>query len=141
MNTHETYVNLETAKLLKQAGFDWEVESIYSGDTLCENSIGWGSFPVDANSTPHKDVFSAPSLAITQRWLREVMDTYIIPQISDYEANGCIWEYDYRINIHNINPLRSLYKYKSYEEALEAGIQKALKYILKDKEDGRNTNS
>jgi hypothetical protein len=37
MNTHETYVNFETAKLLKQAGFDWEVEFFYQDSKYTNN--------------------------------------------------------------------------------------------------------
>lgn len=150
MNTHETYVNLETAKLLKQAGFDWEVEFFYQSgifksvlpDVLFNDNfedieyyykhigIPLSSINYNGGSSKFLEEYSAPTLTIAQRWLREVMDTYIIPQISDYEANGRIWEYDYRVGIHNINPIRSLYKYKSYEEALEAGIQNCLIDIL-----------
>lgn len=30
MNTHEQYITLTTAKMLKRAGFDWETNSYYS---------------------------------------------------------------------------------------------------------------
>ena len=142
MNTHEAYVSLKVAKLLKQAGFDWETREYYKF-TDEGHRFSWNTLPVNWNkkvavliAEKHglSEGYSAPTLAVAQRWLREVMDTYIIPQISDYEANGCIWEYDYRINIHNINPMRSLYKYKSYEEALEAGIKKCLEIILEKDE-------
>ena len=130
---HEYYVSLEVAKLLKEAGFDWKVNHSYpdceSLDNSCSGYMEDLSFYHNLNDGKYGGM-SAPTLDVAQRWLREVMDTYIIPQISDYEVDGCIWEYDYRINIHNINPMRSLYKYKSYEEAQEAGVKRALEIIL-----------
>lgn len=73
MNTHETYVSLETAKLLKQAGFDWECDKIY----YCyhEDNDTWD---LEDNHKNHFRVLEldncllAPSLAVAQKWLREV---------------------------------------------------------------------
>lgn len=121
---YESYVSLETAKLLKKAGFDLDCIGIYIGDAFID--AGYKNMRNGTNL----EMLRAPSLAVAQRWLREVKDTYVIPQISDYEVDGRIWEYDYRVGIHNINPIRSLYKYKSYEEAIEAGIKKCLTTLV-----------
>lgn len=138
MNTHETYVSLETAKMLKEAGFDWECNQGFNplGEPCTWYNHKWIGEGLDLCEEPTDECLVRPTLAVAQRWLREVKDTYIIPQISDYEANGCIWEYDYRTNIHNINPIRSLCKYKSYEEALEEGIKTVLNLFKEDKNYG-----
>ena len=133
MKTHETYVSLETAKLLKQAGFDWEVNHSYPNcDSLDNSCSGYmEDLPFYHNLNDGKyGGMSAPTLDVAQKWLREVKDTYVIPQIRYYEADGRIREYDYRVGIHNVNPIRGLYKYKSYEESLESGIQNCLTLIL-----------
>ena len=59
---HEYYVSLEVAKLLKEAGFDWEVEYVYNFGKLIRSV----AHPVLGNE------LAAPTLDVAQRWLREV---------------------------------------------------------------------
>ena len=67
MNTHETYCSLETCKLLKQAGFDWECPQIYlqtvRGHEIHGMYKGWIPSPHD---------FWCPTLSVAQKWLREI---------------------------------------------------------------------
>jgi len=125
MNTHESYVSLETAKMLKQAGFDWECPQAYDimdGD-ICNVS------PWDVENLG--GFVYAPTLEVAQRWLREVKncDIYVTP------TNGL-----YFVHIRKyLEPVETKCEYSeypnkfvchTYEEAQEAGIKKALEIIL-----------
>lgn len=125
MNTHETYVSLETAQLLKKAGFDWECR--YGFDekrTICRgvfNTINWN----DGKTL----CCSRPELHIAQKWLREVKNMNI--EVSyDKERNwnfACVFNMDEDITYDNY-----FYEkyFDTYESALEAGIKKCLTLIL-----------
>ena len=124
MNTHESYVSLETAKMLKEAGFDWPC--IYGYDAK-----GKTCYPYDYRYTPWNDgttlCCSQPTLAVAQRWLREVKgySIYVIPGGYKYYVldnnDSCGYGSTYTLN--------STLK---YEEALEAGIQKCLRILLEE---------
>ena len=109
----ESYVSFDTAKLLKEAGFEAEC-----------------GFIVDDDGRK----LYRPTQALAARWLREVhriaLDVAFIPPSVDGdvwqyffgEMDDMIWEGDYD------TPER---KYATYEEALEAGLQEAIKLIAK----------
>ena len=133
MNTHETYVSLEVAKLLKQAGFDWSCQSAWDLTFPDEPYLNYDAiYPVDFRNNLD-DVFYAPTLAVAQKWLREVKecDVYVSPSDDLYFAH--IKKYG------EINPEEVTRKFiefpncfvsNSYESVLEAGIKKCLTLIL-----------
>jgi hypothetical protein len=124
---HECYVSLEVAKLLKEAGFDWKTEYAYVDELFCPMR----SFSSNFNSWGIKihEFVSAPTLDVAQRWLREVKKIHI--EITF----GGKWIYT-PYNLTNLECLLSedefpeIRNYNTYEEALEAGIKKALEIIL-----------
>ena len=137
MNTYETYVSLETAKLLKQAGFDWETVQAYGQDEGLYGSIGisW-----DFNNKKEGFV-SAPTLDVAQRWLREVKEMYAEAYLSEshhtpvWIAEVYLWEnrplgreLRDKCLCTGIGPVY----FDTYEEALEAGINKCLTLLLKE---------
>lgn len=174
---HECYVSLEVAKLLKKAGFDWKVDTLYfsmqDDDYLIKEELikctdyfpnggqrGTGNIFHNWNqlNTKRGDYYafvskknflefdyeiikkdttliSAPTLDVTQRWLREVKgievyahvfyDTYDTSEGWDvyvYEVNHIAKQTEDWINSYDV--------YHSYEEAQEAGIKKVLEIIL-----------
>ena len=80
--THEQFVTLETAKLAKQAGFDWECWAYWlsdyaNGELEQKAPFENRAVPYDYNTGPGAryrkgDMFSAPTQSVLQRWLREV---------------------------------------------------------------------
>ena len=127
MNTHETYVSLEVAMLLKQAGFDWNTYNGYNENgkfaDKCRNLIDWNDFD---------DFYSAPPLAVAQRWLREVKG-YIL-EITAVRQNPDDVYKTYIGYWYNIFEEGKCGHYDTYEEALEAGIKKVLEIILEKRE-------
>ena len=125
MNTtnHECYVSLEVAKLLKKAGFDWDTYSAYNKDGMFTDKnrsiLTWNDFA---------NYYSAPTLDVVQRWLREIKNSHIeISPSSDMSA----YIYIYNILLPGDKFwLGSPISYITYEEAQEAGIKKALEKIL-----------
>ena len=171
---HECYVSLEVAKLLKEAGFDWEtfshwVESdinnpdfkfsglsdkpiLYDGytpideDTCVGRKKDWNNYN---DECPLICNYSAPTLAVAQRWLREVKGLLLGMAVHDNALNYA-WEYTIsRIEHVNLdgrdlsligwlcdnydeteNIIHHGKKFVPYEETLESGIKKALEMIL-----------
>ena len=118
---HEYYVSLEVAKLLKKAGFDWDTYSAYNKDGMFTDKnrsiLTWNDFA---------NYYSAPTLDVAQRWLREIKNIHI-----EISPNSDMSAYIYNILLPGDKFwLGSPISYITYEEAQEDGIKKALKKIL-----------
>lgn len=136
---HEYYVSLEVAKLLKEAGFDWKCMCYY---TLINPKIHIPNNGVIAFMKKYEELFrnhnetksliySAPTIDVAQRWLREVKNVSVDISSTRYSE----WEYIIRrINQsnHNDNTIFALTAcgFYTYEEAQELGIKNALEIIL-----------
>ena len=138
MNTHESYVSLETAKLLKQAGFDWEVEQWFE---ILENGKPMYAEGITYNMNSEiygGSTISMPTLSVAQRWLREAKGYIVLIEPPYSESNGIIdvdWLAPFIYNKHESKrEYSSDDAYDSYEEALESGIKKCLELILEEKE-------
>ena len=130
----EQKVIFETAKLAKEKGFDIPCENYY--DTyiddddidLCNYEENRGSNFAYLRKNENDFEYSAPTQALLQKWLRETYDIHIDfeydlePNMKTINVSFCV-----------INNKGSLYEekkqYLKYEQALEQGLQKALKLI------------
>lgn len=124
----EELVTFETAKLLKEKGFKEDIFTFYELDCVEGDMILSETYDYSDNFNKKDDCFSAPSQYLAQKWLRETKNLHI--EISYMYEN--YWIYDIlTIPNHDLVGLsdRPIIHYKSYEEALEAGIQEALKLI------------
>lgn len=140
----EQYVSFETAKLLKQAGFDEYVCDYFYVDNEEVNEAS-SYYMEHYNSSIDKNVYSRPTQQLAARWLREEHDIHIsvAPDISSYEDCTCVHE-DRRFilswSVFKEGKVHCRYwpdVFKTFESALEAGLQQALKQIifkLKDKQ-------
>lgn len=116
---HECYVSLEVAKLLKEAGFDWEIKTFYFNNELGETMLG------DAKNHNFSNQFiSAPTLAVAQQWLMEVKNVDVFAYRNEPK--------DKFESIVSFNKKWSTTGMciNTYEEALETAIKKALEMIL-----------
>lgn len=141
---HEYCVSFEVAELLKEAGFDWEVNHYYftqNGKTEAKSDFrhpaqnyNESMATMDSKSFEF-EVCSRPTLDVAQRWLREIknFDVYICP------INGVYFVYIRKY----LEPVETKCEYSeypnkfvchTYEEALEAGIKKCLELILEKRE-------
>lgn len=141
MNTHETYVSFETAKLLKKAGFDWEIKHYYftqNGKTELNYNFkhpaqNYNKSMATMDSTSFEfEVCSCPTLEVAQRWLRDVKGIllYMTPKRVNMEWKWDFWYIDLR-DISDIEQRYSTKNFNTYEEAQETGIKSILELILK----------
>ena len=116
---HEYYVSLEVAKLLKEAGFDWEIKTFYFNNELGETMLG----DVKNHNFSNKFI-SAPTLTVVQQWLREVKNVDVFAYRNEPK--------DKFESIVSVNKKWSTTGMciNTYEEALETAIKKALEMIL-----------
>ncbi len=125
----EQLISFETAKLAKEKGFDEGCKKYYSTDKQFHSS---------KQILTHKSLRSGGYLISTQsllqKWQREKHNTYIVvelDQTSDpkfcfiirkFYKSKCQWD-----NLLGNKTFSDLYY--TYEEALEQGLQEALKLI------------
>ena len=135
----EKLISFETAILAKEKGFknacDWFVnkdnEHIFMPDFLYPNN---SEFTYDPENDPEvieweelmNTLVLAPTQSLLQKWLREVHEISI--KIDDYYTNSRV-RFDYNVcelGSQEDNPVGI---FETYEEALETGLQEALKLI------------
>lgn len=127
----EELVTLETAKLLKEKGFVWEYERTIS----CDKIIRRWNHPQYISCCTEIDgelvEFLCPTLYVAQKWLRETKNLHI-----SIIRNSCGYTYDICKADNGTHISEGIFKgpndggqWDIYEEALEAGIQEALKLI------------
>ena len=134
-------VKLETAKLLKELGFDWGCNNAYVNLEPYEKFDNTQTtYMVCQNHNSKKHRISVPTKALTQKYLREVHNYHIrVDDFLSYE-DKIIWDYEITIigtdldEKGNYTPLVSYgvvdeREFKNYEEALEIGIFRCLKII------------
>lgn len=126
--SHEYYVDLEVAKLLEKAGFDWNCYKLYEREYERDGRV---HAVTSANWNSSLKYYSAPTLEVAQRWLREIkrIHLYVRPILDERKyvvtvvVDDLIWG---QVNDNTGTTKR----FNTYEEAQEAGIKKALELIL-----------
>ena len=132
----ESYVSFDTARMLKEAGFDVPCRGIYRAyrmgnsvfreydrkntkDDLCRNDVDGFQYE-----------YLAPTQALAARWLREV---YNVAIYSLYDDDTEQWFYFIDAFTKNsaINGFQSGSEYDDYESAFEDGLREAIKLIKK----------
>ena len=118
----EELVTLETAKLLKEKGFNEYCENVIDNNGVLRKTL------YRTNNDLPKVCYSHPTQSAAQKWLRDTKCLHI--EIG--YMYGDYWLYDIlTIPTHDLIGLedRDSVRYNTYEEALEAGIQEALKLM------------
>ena len=120
----ESYVSFETAKMLKEAGFDVPCTSNYMTSKSSWNDLQRANF--NASET----TYSRPTQALAARWLREM---YNVAIYSFYDTDMEQWFYVVDAFTKNpvINVFQSGSEYDDYESSFEAGLREAIKLIKK----------
>ena len=142
----EDYVSFEIAKLLKEKGFDESTSMVYmSYDHLCKlnryDSIRNSNYN---DITKNYFEYTAPTLQMAMKWLREVYNIVIGVNVLNENNKGntdysnpdrwwYFWEFTdtkgvYKEELHP-DPLSN--EYSTYEEAAEAAIKYCLENLVK----------
>ena len=128
----EQLISFETAKLAKEKGFDASCyDAFNSKGNLYSN--GWCEYlydnkveiPFGSGVLQSQDIL-APTQSLLAKWLREEHNIIVLV---DYEGIDGYYYKFYSYKEGNKNYDASDKNYNTYEEALEAGIQEALKLI------------
>ena len=117
----ESYVSFDTAKLLKEAGFDAPCYVKYT-----DRGVQWdASYPENFNADDWG--YSCPTQALAARWLREEHRIFIMltPVIEG-------WMYDlFDLKKHQYILCNEDAMTESYEVAFETALREAIKLIKK----------
>lgn len=127
----EDYVSFEIAKLLKEKGFDEPCECLYDTENNDVSIVnGWMNISNSELEEREFVCYSAPTLQMTMKWLREVHNYNIeIDTIGQKFRNTLFW----RSVIYNLEHDIECYReedFKSYEEACEAAIKYCLENLI-----------
>lgn len=121
----EELVTLETAKMLKEKGFNEYCKNVISDKGLMMETIFRTSKDLP------KSFYSCPMQSIAQKWIRETKNLHI-----SIIRNACGYGYDICKADNDTHITDGIFKgpndggqWDTYEEALEVGIQEALKFI------------
>lgn len=123
----EQYVTFETAKMAKEKGFNESCKCFY--EKVLDKVIKW-----ECNGgiiSTLRDEFLCPTQSLLARWLREKYNLYIEIDYIDYiDTCGVKGFAVYLNDIQNNRYLNfDVIPYDTYEEAMEDGLQEALKNI------------
>lgn len=131
----EDYVSFETAKLLKEKGFDIECDYLYvNGDIVRAQGGKYNWNKGETIFTDYKNECSTPTLQIAMKWLREVHDFNVNIELTIHgyfcslshivrDSSG------YIIDIEDSEAWETAY-YDSYEEACENAIKYCLENLI-----------
>jgi hypothetical protein len=141
---HEEYVSFDTAKLLKEAGWDIPTRGIYrtnrNGDYRFVEYDRKSSLSNCTRCLTDGFAYEylAPTQALAARWIREV---YKLQVLSNCECDTMKWYYAI-YDIDMIDPVRDIHfsedNYDTYEQAMEAGLQRAVKMIKERRSDEKD---
>ena len=135
----EDRVSFETARLLKEKGFDYASFHCYEekeADSILFVTLSAPLSNSDLDNTiePHK-CYSAPSLQVAMKWLRSNFNLNPVPY-----ALSLGWAFDiFDLSDRDITGCKKLYSmdfhakstcYETYEEAAEAAIRYCLENLI-----------
>jgi len=129
----EDYVTYETAKLLKEKGFDEATIGYYN--TLCEipERIKFFDSPIFIyGSDGLIGCIQAPTLQMTMKWLREVhgIDIEVRTHYLNYLKPNDIRYYSGKILKGSEDVIHTIYSKDTYEQVAEAGIRYCLENLI-----------
>lgn len=138
---NEDYVSYEQAKTLKELGFNWACIGFYNHykipcieHNICyEGKIIKENYNDDFIANTYNVLCSAPTLAQAQKWLREVKQIEVNSTYDLICGEGWFFYHNdlEHVSFSGIDKMGDTL-YASYEQALSAGIDKALE-LLKEK--------
>lgn len=128
MYIEEQYVSFETAKLLKEKGFDVFGDGSYGSETEIHREYSpFGKIRDISTSRPSEKGYPAPSQQMAMRWLREVHTIDITIEITIIGARPrnyycSIWDKNNQNYILDV--------FDTYEDACETAILYCLTNLI-----------
>ena len=128
----ETLIRFETSEFAKEKGFNEETFYGFDEKGVHTEHIEYKSYApnepeIRISDYLQKWFYQRPSQAHLQKWLMEKhsIDVVATPVRAIGYDEISYWTYF----IKSVSPMRNNYKFKTYEDALEIGLQNALELI------------
>ena len=122
----DEYITVKTAMLAKQKGFNEPCRMFYHSDTIEGKTV---SSEIKESTDYTKNDIPVPAQSLLVRWFRETKELHIEVEFWCYMGeNYC--EYTYNISKPHEGVDKDVLWFNTYEEAMEAGLQEALKLIF-----------
>ncbi len=122
----EDYVSFETAKLLKEKGFDEVCDCLYDNDEPGTPGLEINRDICCLNSSLDDNQYAAPTLQMATKWLRDVHKLYItISHRFSHNADQDVC-FSYYVNVDEGQDG----EFMTYEEACEAAIKYCLENLI-----------
>jgi hypothetical protein len=130
--TQEDYVSFEIAKLLKEKRFN---EACYKRYAPTHNGYILTDDAGHSNFGLSYDNYSAPTIQMAMKWLREIHHYYIQVMLDSWASGGHLGYYvviqktdsDFEMMLHDA--VDEVF-YQTYEEACEAAIKYCLENLI-----------
>lgn len=121
----DQYVSYETAKALKDKGFNEPVDRIIwvSGDNEDADTVPIPE-KIRNSDLNRDDIFSCPTHQMVLSWLRETYHLFI--EVSLGMSLGGVYSFDYSVLDSNCKYIRKAFIGTTYEDATEKAIQDCL---------------
>ena len=124
----ESYVSFDTARMLKEAGFEANLKTSYVEEEKDEWAF-WDSGAKRSDYNYFDDTIACPTQALAARWLREKFGIHIF---ANYFFEDGTWFY-VTVDLKEVDEVRAIHpdirSYQTSEEALEAGLKHCLELI------------
>ena len=124
----EDYVSFETAKLLKEKGFDAECKKYYNLKML--TNLYYGCEYVRNRDLKDEDDCIAPSIYVTMKWLREKHYKSIEIRSQGLKVTSIGWIVGIYNLVNQDEEFHHPYTFPTYEEACEAAIKYCLENLI-----------
>ena len=129
----EDYVSFETAKLLKEKGFDTECDYLYADGKLVR-AHGYACNWNDGETlfADYKNECSAPTLQMAMKWLRvrHHIDINVRTYYLNYLKPNDTRYYSGKILKGSEDVIHTIYSKDTYEEVCEAAIKYGLENLI-----------
>lgn len=123
----ENYVSFETAKLLKEKGFDEECDYLYvDGELVRAQGCACNWNKGETLFADYKNECSAPTLQLAMKWLRKKYNIHIEPR---YFPMPNIYRY---VIIHSPVTIENINSHPQYFNTYEEACETAIKYCLEN---------
>lgn len=123
----EDYISFETAKLLKEKGFDERVTSYFTDEGLEGYMFGIGR---KSNSELEDCFYSRPTLQMVMRWLREVHSIDISIDIRFWTDDEGVDVKSWRYTVYRADEIEDFGQSDTYEDACEEAIKYCLENLV-----------
>lgn len=131
----EDYVSYETAKLLKEKGFNEATNRYYNAQydqirTVSDTFMWQWNDEEFMKKVLMDGSIAIPTLQMTMKWLREVHKLYINIWADPKDVENNDFDIVFRTQVFNSTSNYGTYEFSTYEEACEAAIRYCLENLI-----------